>query len=84
MAILRKQGYETTLLVVGKVQDEKEFRIIKKDFFTKCYPEMPKDKLLDIYRDSDIFVMPSFTESFGLVYSDAMSPGILFTQRSRF
>jgi glycosyltransferase involved in cell wall biosynthesis len=76
MAILRKQGYETTLLVVGKVQDEKEFRIIKKDFFTKCYPEMPKDKLLDIYRDSDIFVMPSFTESFGLVYAEAMSQGI--------
>lgn len=76
MAILRKQGYGTALSVVGKIQDEREFQIIEKDPFTTYYPAMQKEKLLDIYRDSDIFVMPSFTESFGLVYAEAMSQGI--------
>lgn len=76
MEILRKQGYEATLTVVGKVQDEKEFQIIKNDPYTTCLPAMPKEKLIDVYRASDIFVMPSFTESFGLVYAEAMSQGL--------
>lgn len=76
MEILRKQGYEATLTVVGKVQNEKEFQIIKNDPYTTCLPAMPKEKLIDIYRASDIFVMPSFTESFGLVYVEAMSQGL--------
>ena len=76
MEILRKQGYEATLTVVGKVQDEKEFQIIKNGPYTKCLPAMPKEKLIDVYRASDIFVMPSFTESFGLVYAEAMSQGL--------
>lgn len=76
MEILRKQGYETTLTVVGKIQDEKEFQIIKDDPYTTCLPAMPKEKLIDVYRASDLFVMPSFTESFGLVYAEAMSQGL--------
>ena len=76
MEILRTQGYETTLSVVGKIEDEKEYRVIEKDPFTTCYPAMPKENLIHIYRDADIFVMPSFTESFGLVYAEAMSQGL--------
>lgn len=76
MEILRKQGYEITLTVVGKVQDEKEFQIIKDAPHTTYLPAMPKEKLIDVYRESDIFVMPSFTESFGLVYAEAMSQGL--------
>lgn len=74
--LLRKQGYEVMLTVVGKVLDKKSFRIIQKDPYTTYYPAMPKEKLIDIYRESDIFVMPSFTESFGLVYAEAMSQGL--------
>lgn len=76
MELLRKQGYDVTLTVVGKVQDEKEFRIIQRDPSTTYCPAMPKEKLIDVYRASDIFVMPSFTESFGLVYAEAMSQGL--------
>ena len=42
------------------------------DKFTKYFHPMGKDKLIDLYRSADIFVMPSFTESFGLVYAEAM------------
>ena len=76
MEILRSQGYETTLTVVGKVQDEKEFQVIKKDRFTKYLSAMPKEELIKVYREEDIFVMPSYTESFGLVYAEAMSQGL--------
>lgn len=76
MKILRKQGIETTLTVVGKVQDQKEFKRIQEDVHTTCLPAMSKEELINVYRASDIFVMPSFTESFGLVYAEAMSQGL--------
>ena len=41
MEILRAQGLETTLTVVGKVEDQKEFQRIQKDPFTVCLPAMP-------------------------------------------
>ena len=76
MEILKKEGYNVSLTVVGKVQDKKEFRIINKNQNTVCLSQKDKDELIHIYRNSDIFVMPSFTESFGLVYAEAMSQGI--------
>lgn len=86
MEILRKQGYEATLTVVGKVQDEKEFQIIKNDPYTTCLSAMPKEKLIDVYSESDIFVMPSHKESFGLVYAEAMSRGlpVIYTKGQGF
>lgn len=76
MALLRAKGYETILTVVGKVQDQKEFETVQQDRFTKCLPAMPKEELIKAYRAADIFVMPSYTESFGLVYAEAMSQGL--------
>lgn len=40
-----------------------------------------KNKLLEIYRNNDLFLMPSKTETFGLVYVEAMLNGlpILYT-----
>lgn len=35
-----------------------------------------RDKMQAIYKDHDIFVMPSLTESFGLVYLEALSQGL--------
>lgn len=76
MDILAKQGYKAKLTVVGKVQDEGEFDRISADKNTVCLPPMKKEELINAYRASDIFVMPSFTESFGLVYVEAMSQGL--------
>jgi glycosyltransferase involved in cell wall biosynthesis len=76
VSLLRETGCSATLTVVGKVQDKAEFARIQKDPHTTCLPAMPKEKLIDVYRGADIFVMPSFTESFGLVYAEAMSQGL--------
>ena len=34
------------------------------------------DRLLEIYRGNDVFVMPSFHETFGVVYLEALSQGL--------
>lgn len=34
-----------------------------------------KEELIDIYRNSSVFFMPSFTETFGLVYFESLSQG---------
>ena len=76
MQILRERGYNMSLTVVGKVADKKVYEKIKSDPYTQCLPAQPKEALLEVYRGHNIFVMPSFTESFGLVYAEAMSQGL--------
>ena len=74
--LLRDKGYDVSLTVVGKVADKKVFDTIQKDAYTECFPPKPKEELINLYRAHNIFVMPSFTESFGLVYAEAMSQGL--------
>lgn len=76
MTLLRERGYDVSLTVVGKVADEKIYSIIKSDAYTECLSAQPKEALRDLYLNHNIFVMPSFTESFGLVYAEAMSQGL--------
>ena len=76
MKILEREGYKTSLTVVGRVEDKSEYEEIIKDKNTNCIPNQKKEELIKIYREHDIFVMPSFTESFGLVYAEAMSQGL--------
>ena len=73
---LEDEGYKVSLTVVGKIIDKKEFEKIIKNKFTNYIPAQPKEKLIELYRKHDIFIMPSFTESFGLVYAEAMSQGL--------
>ena len=74
--ILNKRGYNVSLIVIGKVDNEKVYNSIKKHERTKFIDAMPKEELIKQYRQHDIFVMPSYSESFGLVYVEAMSQGL--------
>ena len=76
MKILRQKGIECNLTVVGKVLDKKIYEIVTSDAYTKVLPATDKKNLINIYRCADIFVMPSITESFGLVYAEAMTQGL--------
>jgi len=42
----------------------------------ELYPKANKEELIKHYQDSHIFVMPSFYETFGLVYIEAMTQGL--------
>ena len=74
--ILKNKGFDATLTVIGKIIDQSEFEKIKNDPRITYLEAMPKEKLIEQYRKHDIFVMPSFTESFGLVYAEALSQGL--------
>ena len=74
--ILRERGYDLSLTVAGLIEEQKEFERIQQDPYTQCVAARPKEELITLYREHNIFVMPSFTESFGLVYVEAMSQGL--------
>lgn len=76
MQILRDRGYDVSLTVVGKVVSKRTYNAIQTDIHTECLSAQPKESLLELYRKHDIFVMPSYTESFGLVYAEALSQGL--------
>lgn len=84
--VLRKKGYNISLSVVGKIVDKNEFKKIIKDKSTRYTTPKSKEELIKIYRNNDIFIMPSFKETFGLVYAEAMSQGlpIIYTKNQGF
>ena len=83
---LRNKGYSVRLIVAGKNQDQKIYDSLLQAEHVTVYPELPKEELIKLYRMSDIFIMPSFTETFGLVYVEAMSQGlpIIYTRGQGF
>ena len=76
MELLRSKGFNVSLVVVGHVDDSAEFARVQSKSFTTVKPEQPKETLIAEYRENAVFVMPSFHESFGLVYAEAMSQGL--------
>lgn len=83
---LRKKGYEVEYIMVGKIEDRRLFRKIMNDELTYYFEPKPKEILIDYYRSSDIFVMPSIHETFGLVYAEAISQGmpVIYTKAQGF
>ncbi|WP_054957485.1 glycosyltransferase family 4 protein [Paenibacillus dakarensis] len=74
--ILKRKGFEVRFTIVGDVEDETIYNEIKDLPFVKYLGSMSKEGLLEIYRDNDIFVMPSIHETFGLVYAESISQGV--------
>lgn len=73
--MLESRGYVPSLTVVGPII-ESQCEVIKNNRFVKYHPNSPKEKVMEILRTCDIFVMPSIKETFGLVYVEAMSQGL--------
>src|SRR5690606_31682885 len=50
--------------------------------FIKYFPYKKKEDLIHEYRESDLFIMPSYTETFGMVYIEALTQHlpIMFTR----
>lgn len=83
---LNDQGWNCTLTAVGKIVDKAIFeRLCSYSCFKYIAPKK-KEELLDYYRTADIFIMPSHTETFGLVYAEAMSQGlpVIYTKGQGF
>ena len=74
--ILRNEGVKVEFTIIGNIDDMSEYDKIKNVEYVKYLSVMPKEKLLNYYRNNDIFIMPSHRETFGLVYAEAMSQGV--------
>ena len=86
LQILQEEGINTSLTLIGKIEDNTVFKKIQSIKPVTYIEPQPKEKLINYYRDADIFVMPSLTETFGLVYAEAMSQGlpIVYTKGQGF
>lgn len=70
------KGLESFELTV--IGDGREDRNLKKiDKSVKFTGRLTNDKVLEKMRDSDVFVLPSVNETFGMVYLEAMSQGCI-------
>ncbi|MCI8557252.1 MAG: glycosyltransferase family 4 protein [Lachnospiraceae bacterium] len=85
MKRLEKEGYNLSFTAVGDITDRRCSNILK-DPLIKHIPRCGHEKLIEEYRKADIFVMPSITETFGLVYAEAMSQGlpVIYTRGQGF
>lgn len=84
--LLCEKGINIKYTVVGKVYNKRIYNKVKKKENTTVLGSLSKERLLKLYRSNDIFVMPSFTESFGLVYAEAMTQGlpVIYTKGQGF
>lgn len=73
---LKKQGWEIWYSFAGKVKSQVVFKKVMQREYCDYKGVLTKEEVKNLYEASDIFVMPSFNESFGLVYAEAMSQGL--------
>lgn len=75
-SVLIKRGYKVSYTVVGAVKSENVLKKLSSYPFVTVCARQCKEELIEHYRQSDVFVMPSKKETFGLVYAEAMSQGV--------
>ena len=84
---LKKEGYDVELHIIGQGKEEKKLKQMAKNeeeiFF---HGQLKKEDILQIMRKTDIFILPSKYETFGLVYAEALSQAlpIIYTRNQGF
>ncbi len=86
LKILQQKGWYINYNVAGSKQSDKEFTAMKSFSGINYLGKLGKEAIINCYRESDIFVMPSKTETFGLVYAEAISQGlpVIYTKDQGF
>lgn len=83
---LQAMGKSVHLTAVGSIKEDKYRLLMEQTNFVTHYDRCPQEQVIQHLRKADIFVMPSHTETFGLVYAEAMSQGlpVLYTAGQGF
>lgn len=74
--ILKQKGWDVKFTVIGKAEDPKQVEAVRNSLETKYIGPKSKEEILTYFRDADVFIMPSITETFGLTYAEAISQGL--------
>lgn len=84
--LLRNEGLDIKLTIIGKNGSKKIMKEISRFDFVKILPYMAKNELKKQYKKSNIFALASLTETFGLVYAEALSQSlpIVYSQGQGF
>lgn len=84
--ILIAKGIKVTLKIAGIIRNESVFNILNNKAYVEYLGVLSKEQVRYELLSSDIFVMPSVHETFGLVYAEAMSQGlpIIYTRGQGF
>ena len=84
--ILVKKGYSVKFGIIGDVEEKQILNHALKRDYVIYYGRQSKEQIIEIFKSYDIFVMPSFYETFGLVYVEAMSQGlpVIYTKGQGF
>ncbi len=89
---LRNKGYNCKFKAIGLGfnDNEKYVKELLNQQNGRNYIEfinaVNKEELRNLYNKADIFIMPSYKESFGLVYAEALSQGlpVIYTENEGF
>lgn len=73
---LNREGNDIDLKIIGKIENEKIKSNLLKYKFLSLISYMDKKELVKEYQKADIFALTSHTETFGLVYAEALSQGL--------
>lgn len=77
---------KASITLIGKIKEKKYTQMIDQCKYALYESYSPKEILIESLRKSDIFIMPSFSETFGLAYIEAMSQGlpVIYTEGQGF
>lgn len=83
---LCSEGWDIEFQVAGEKQDDNEFNIMQSFKGIRYLGPLEHKDVLKCYRECDIFIMPSYKETFGLVYAEAMSQGlpVIYSKKQGF
>jgi glycosyltransferase involved in cell wall biosynthesis len=74
--LLNERGIETKLRIVGSQPEGELPRFVESFGFINKSSEKGMQKLIDLFRVSDFFILPSNAEAAGIVFSEASSYGL--------
>jgi glycosyltransferase involved in cell wall biosynthesis len=66
-----KNSYDINLTIVSNVDDKTKLLLNKLKI--RYFPKLDKKRLYKLYENSDIFILPTRLESFGMVFLEAMN-----------
>lgn len=83
---LIEKGYKVEYNIVGNIKDKKIYKMLKGKEYVNYLGYMGKAELRKVYNNNDIFILLSKTETFGLVYAEAISQGlpVIYTRGEGF